>query len=189
MTQMSYAEVKYRNPAISTVDEYQFLINSVFDPDLTGGGHQPMGRDQLLGNIYGKYRVHTVAVKIQFATLYDSYVPTLLYVVPCNDTTALTTSLSAAIEQPRSWHNITPFGAPTPHFQGKFNLWDIWGKTRSQYLSDDITGAAYTTSPTEVIVLKVGAMSTDATKYVVYTYSILLQMEVECFDRFTLGQS
>lgn len=49
-----------------TLGLQRFKVNSVFDPDLTGAGHQPLYRDTFLGNsgagpgLYKRYRVHAV---------------------------------------------------------------------------------------------------------------------------------
>ena len=191
ITKMVYSEVVYRAPALAITDERQFILNSTYAPypGGAGGGHQPMGRDQFLGTIYNKYRVRTVKVTIQWAPLYQSYIGSCIYVVPSNDTTALNGTLTLAAEQPMAWTNLTPFGAPVPTYQRKLNLWDIWGKSKEQYLSDDITASNYTTSPVESIVLKVGMSSSDATQVVVYSFQILLEQEVECFDRASQPQS
>ena len=44
---------------------YQFRANSIYDPDLTGTGHQPRGRDQL-DLLYRRYQVYAVQVTVDF---------------------------------------------------------------------------------------------------------------------------
>jgi hypothetical protein len=44
------------NPAIGSVGVYQFSANGLYDPDITGTGHQPMGFDQLC-TYYNHYEV------------------------------------------------------------------------------------------------------------------------------------
>jgi hypothetical protein len=51
---------------------HQFRINSLYDPDLTGGGHQPLGRDTYSA-IYDYYKVlethvHVTHVSTQYVT-------------------------------------------------------------------------------------------------------------------------
>lgn len=41
---------------IASIAEYRFRCNSIFDPNLTGTGHQPMGRDQW-AELYQRYMV------------------------------------------------------------------------------------------------------------------------------------
>jgi len=189
MTKMRYSDVINRAPALAVTDERQFNLNSTFDPDLSGGGHQPMGRDELLGVIYGKYRVHSVAYELIFGCTNPGFTSSSLYVVPSNDTTALNTQLGRPNEQPFAWFALSQFGAPLPHCKRTINLWDLLGRTKAEYCADDVTAAAYTTSPVEALVLKVGSSSADATAVVVYSYLIVLDMVVECFDRFSQTQS
>jgi len=61
-------------PVISTSGSLgykQFRLNSLFDPDLTGTGHQPRYFDQLCGGAgpYNKYRVTDVEVTLEVAQL------------------------------------------------------------------------------------------------------------------------
>ena len=44
----------------------QFRINSIFDPNYTDGGHQPMGRD-LLATVYNYYRVLKTEISCELA--------------------------------------------------------------------------------------------------------------------------
>ncbi len=44
------------DPGVGLISEYVYRANSVFDPDFTGVGHQPMGFDEW-ANIYNRYTV------------------------------------------------------------------------------------------------------------------------------------
>lgn len=44
---------------------YEFKINSIYDPDLTGTGHQPVGRDEWMA-FYSRYRVLSAKCKASF---------------------------------------------------------------------------------------------------------------------------
>lgn len=44
----------------------RFSLNSLYDPDFSGGGHQPMQYDQLTG-IYKRYLVHACKVELEFS--------------------------------------------------------------------------------------------------------------------------
>lgn len=45
-----------------------FNLLSLFDPDTTGVGHQPIGFDQLMGTMYDHYTVTRAVVRVQFAS-------------------------------------------------------------------------------------------------------------------------
>jgi hypothetical protein len=51
---------------------YQFRANSIYDPDLTGIGHQPRGRDQL-ALLYEKYCVIGSKITVRFSSRDNLY--------------------------------------------------------------------------------------------------------------------
>ncbi len=46
VVKMRYVEAVTVDPAIATLGLWQFRANSIFDPDQTGAGHQPLGHDE-----------------------------------------------------------------------------------------------------------------------------------------------
>ncbi len=58
------------NPALASKSFHQFRANSLFDPDYTGIGHQPLGFDQLVTPFYNHYTV--VGSKITANFVYSS---------------------------------------------------------------------------------------------------------------------
>lgn len=66
MTRLNYSEILVMSMTLGNVlYTYQFR-NSIFDPDVTGGGHQPLWRDQLAA-LYTTYRVHGIKYKFTIA--------------------------------------------------------------------------------------------------------------------------
>jgi len=61
---------------------YVFRLRSMFDPDLTATGHQPRGRDQLVGLGYTHYKVHGVKIdcKMTYNTTESDY-PSNLFAI------------------------------------------------------------------------------------------------------------
>lgn len=53
------------NGGTATLSTYQYALNSVYDPYVTAGGHQPMGYDQLT-NFYQFCRVYGAKVTVTF---------------------------------------------------------------------------------------------------------------------------
>lgn len=51
------------NPTSGTADNYQFRMNSLFDPDLTGTGHQPAGYDQI-ATLYNRWLVTKCSIQV-----------------------------------------------------------------------------------------------------------------------------
>jgi hypothetical protein len=57
---LKYSEQVVLNPATGAVAYHQFRANDMFDPNLTGTGHQPMGFDQIMAwyNHFAVVRSH-----------------------------------------------------------------------------------------------------------------------------------
>lgn len=54
--------------------KHTFLLNSIFDPDYTGVGHQPYGRDQW-ATLYGKYMVTSAVVRVKWSNTATNNIP------------------------------------------------------------------------------------------------------------------
>jgi len=63
---LRYADTVTLTSTVGGQAFYQFRVNSLFDPDLSGTGHQPRGFDQLCSSAgpYLTYRVHGVSVRL-----------------------------------------------------------------------------------------------------------------------------
>lgn len=56
VVRMRYVAQFSLNPALGTPTFYQLSANGLYDPDITGGGHQPNGFDQMMA-LYNHYEV------------------------------------------------------------------------------------------------------------------------------------
>lgn len=59
------------HPTIGTADNFVYSMNSLFDPDTTGVGHQPLGFDQLMP-LYDHYTVIGSRARVNFTNYSDS---------------------------------------------------------------------------------------------------------------------
>lgn len=87
-TKLKYAENKVLSDAvggITTIQQYRG--NSIYDPDLTGTGNQPMGHDQWAA-FYSRYKVNACKINVQFlprsnlagaGNILVAIIPTVLY--------------------------------------------------------------------------------------------------------------
>ncbi len=94
----TYVKLKYRERVnlTGTSGNQVYRMNSLFDPNFTGGGSQPLGFDQWK-TFYGHYQVLGSAIKI--VTLNNSAVPAVMALYPSIDSTTLT-FIGEAREQP-----------------------------------------------------------------------------------------
>lgn len=61
---LRYVEEFTLDPADATTASYVFRINNVYDPNLTGGGHQPMFYDNY-STLYSKYKVNSATISFR----------------------------------------------------------------------------------------------------------------------------
>jgi len=182
-TTLRYSET-YQRTGLAVYD-YQFRLNSLFDPNYTGGGHQPKGFDQLAA-FYQRYRVYNVRWEVlQWST--NSAMASHLVVVPTNSSTSYTDA-SDAIEATYAKHTITYMYQPKK-LAGVVGLAALNGKTHVAYASDDTTQALVSTNPSEVLNLHVFSEALDGSTTLVLYQTVTLLYDVEFSDPVQLGQS
>lgn len=162
---------------------YVYRMNSTFDPDLTGTGHQPYGRDTLAG-LYNKYRVMEFAWNIEAVIISSAC---FLAVVPCPDNTITFASVNEAGEQPYAKSHPVA-GTYLSKFSGKVKLPNLLGQSISTYRGDDSNESVVGASPNNVPALQLviqGYTSTLAT----VALKVQLTYTVEYFILKSLVQS
>lgn len=180
ITKMKYSQTFALTAA---APQYNFRLNSIFDPDFTGIGHQPYGHDTL-NAVYNRYRVISCSYNI---TAYSGGSVVRVAVLPANDVMT-PVSVSEICENPRSKWVIQIPGGNTRLLKGKVYIPSLMGRNKQQYLADDRFQAAFGTNPLEAAILNVyGGDIADAGATIQCT--ITMNYLVECFDVRNLVQS
>lgn len=100
------------NPASGAAGDYVFSANGVYDPDVTGTGHQPRGFDQLTA-LYDSFVVTKSTMK---ATIFPQGPSTLAssgyLIVSLQARSTLSTTVEAAMEY--ATKRVTTYGASEP---------------------------------------------------------------------------
>lgn len=164
--------------------DYLFNLNSIFDPDLTGTGHQPLGFDQLK-LFYGQYRVIRTAWRITWCSALFSAVN----VIPNNSTTVFTGNPSTAREEPWAQYKYFGPGGNPITIRGQMNLHEICGKTRGNYNDDDVTAALISANPAQVCCLHIQPNSADGSTNITGSCNVHLSYDVEMFAPVLLSGS
>lgn len=101
-TKLRYQQFQTLNsaPALAT---QVIRANSLFDPNLTGVGHQPRGFDQLAGS-YKEYRVYGVLFDVSFKVTTGAYAYVGYSLIAHNQSGP--TSINGAIECRRSYNKL-----------------------------------------------------------------------------------
>lgn len=87
MTKMKYVSSFAIDPALGVVGVRVFSTNGLYDPDITGVGHQPRGFDQLMA-LYDHYTVCGSKISVQFSPRNNSTIPQTVGVALRDNATA-----------------------------------------------------------------------------------------------------
>lgn len=178
---MKYSEAVVTNSTLQY--NYAFNLNSIFDPNRTGTGHQPMGRDQL-AVLYNRYRVIGCKYIVQ---AYAGGSAIRYGVCPANEVKVFTTIAELA-ESPRAqWRLSVPGGTPTK-ISGYVSIPSLIGRSRAEYLADDRYQATFDSNPQELAILNISGLDIGEVG-VNLNWTIELVYIVEVFDPHPLSQS
>ena len=99
-TTLKYAQHLGINPSVGGCSGHTFAANGLYDPDISGTGHQPMGFDQI-AQLYLRYTVTAVRMKVSHLQQGSTTVVPGAFGIILNDDVSLTagTPLSKCAEQ------------------------------------------------------------------------------------------
>jgi len=95
--------------AAGSIANYVFSATGMYDPDITGTGHQPLGFDQWLGLFYNHYTVERAHIRATFFTQDASITGQAIVAIGLSDDTAIGTDLNTLLEQPT--YTYRPLGS------------------------------------------------------------------------------
>lgn len=190
VVKLKYVDLKSYDAgqAASTFNTYR--ANSVFDPDLTGAGHQPHGFDQW-SQFYGKWVVTHVKVTLrQLAVVTSNVIPSAIALVAHNETgdMPLEHGYTALAEQTNR-SKILVVGTNSTDNGGKFVSYSMnLAKFLGRPLGDEDYG---TTDGGPSAFTGISAVVTSIASNDPGSISISTELEytVKFFDQKTLGSS
>ncbi|AUW34326.1 capsid protein [Circovirus sp.] len=124
-------------------------LNSLYDPNMSGSGHQPYGYDQITA-LYRRYIVSGVKINITFTNPNDDGLVVAVMIQASGGVGAIAGQTADIIkEQPLSWtHPINNTGSQVCHFRQYLPLQKVEGLMKVQWIANqDQYGALYTASP------------------------------------------
>lgn len=181
IVKMKYSDVFTTNTGNGW--NYNYNLNSIFDPNRTGTGHQPYGHDQL-AVLYNRYRVISCSYVL---TAYSGAIPIRYACIPSNEV-KLYASIGELAENPRARFNVQIPSATLTKLTGKVYLPALTGRSKTQYMADDRYQASFGTSPQELGVLTMAAFGLQENTTDV-NWTITLEYTVEVFDPNPIAQS
>jgi len=192
IVKMKYAEsLNIVGPALGGLTQYAFNLNSIFDPNRTGFGHQPYGHDTM-ASIYNRYRViscnYVISGLAIGGTTGDSY--GIVAAMPANEVAAITGGVAEVQENPKCRFITQAPNDGSKVLRGTVSIPSLVGRTRAQYMADDRYQATFGSSPNELAVLNIFAgLLNGASEQITTKINVVLEYTVECFDFKQLAQS
>lgn len=163
--------------------DQKFRLNSIFDSDYTGSGHQPRGHDQW-SFLYEKYRVDACNIRLDCGST-----STGGYVSIVGDHSV--TSISDATQAPEMQNSITrtvQAGATTT-VSKHFSLPALSGLTKSQYEADDLNQALMSNDPGNQLIGHIVFVSSDVASVGVLNLMVTLTYYCTLFQPVQVAQS
>lgn len=134
------------------VAQYFYSANGMYDPDITGTGHQPLGFDQWIPTFYNHYCVYKSEISVTFySQIGDATGQTIAFLGLSDDTTTAAT-FTPMIENPSYKHKFVGSigsGHDVTTLKHSCNLPTQFGMTKEAYLSSDNKRGTSTGNPTE----------------------------------------
>jgi len=160
---LPYVEQFTLNATAASTDNYIFRANSLYDPNYSGAGHQPLGYDQWT-TFYTNWVVTQMNVKFTctppgLSTTAPSENNALVAVVPRRNDLTTFTSVSTALEQPYTRWMLAAGYATPPMLRMSLDCARFLGVSPSVYKSSLEYSGGIGANPTQVLYLIVLAGS------------------------------
>jgi hypothetical protein len=181
---LNYCDYDKMTASTGVLAKYQFRLNSCFDPDFTGTGHQPMGFDQWAA-YYNHYVVESVDYEVQLAPTGTVYTYTATYI---SDDTTVPLNYSEIQELGGVVAMGVPYASVNTHiFKGTVNIGKFFN--RENIASDNELRALTTANPTEIAYLSIYASNADIVTGQEFYFAIKLAYKVRFMEPKDLAPS
>lgn len=174
-------KMKYADSVLTDTDgQHVMNLNSLYDPDRTGVGHQPYGFDTL-SSLYNRYRV--ISCGWRATVCLSSTAPSIVVgCLPSNDSSILWSNMGALLENPRAKYITQNPGSTALVLRGKSYMPALMGRTKAQYMADDNYQAIVNSNPNELALLYLQSFSNVGEPLGSIRINIVLEYTVEWFD-------
>lgn len=187
--QMRYCtSIQLADPVGGVLDLHAFSANGIYDVDITGTGHQPLGRDQWADNFYNHYKVIKSKCTIKMVNEFVGSGAPVVSGAYLSDDLSVPTAWTTLTESGRGGYNVTTPGNTEQHklstaysakqfFKGQGTNWAA-------------LGSAVGANPTDQAYYIIYAQSADESNtFVARTYIVTIDYVVQFSEPKDLQQS
>lgn len=191
---LKYGSVISLNVSTGLGAGHVYTANGLFDPDITGTGHQPMGYDQMM-SLYHHYTVTTARIKATMVHLGSAGgTPALCGIVVSSDTAINTMDTAEEfLEHPqRSNYKLSGSvtGEPaTNQMNLQLDVAKFFGKTKSSMVNADLYRGAIGLNPAEQVYFHIMANSVSSADAGIVSFIVTIEYDVVFTEPKTLVQS
>lgn len=187
MTKMHYCEKLTLASPIGSYSIYRYQ-SSIFDPNLTGVGHQPYYHDQW-ALLYGKYRVYGFKYRVQMTNMGNNPVWVSIQQAPNDSVTG--SSIEYEWEKPanRGRFLLGPHNSTSARrtVKGFVNVRKLEGLSKGEFGGHEVYEANFGSSPSRVAKLQIEYEGDSVTSNVFCVVDLLYYTEL--FNRIEVGGS
>lgn len=182
---LRYVTTAVQTEAITGWTEYVMRANSIFDPDVTAAGHQPLGHDQI-ANLYQLYKVRASTITV-WAVQNQSSQPVAVYLAPAEGSAGIGVTCA---EYPGAQNVLVSQDTAGPNSMKLKSTVDIrkYSGNKGQPF-DDNYGASMGANPQDEVFWHIVAQNAIGGASVDVTYLIQVDYVLEAYNRVDLGQS
>jgi hypothetical protein len=153
-TKFKYASLFDTSLVAGAISDQVFRSNSLFDPDRTNAGHQPLGFDQIAA-LYNRYHVYGLSWHIDFATAADAY-HLRAGVVNGSFVYSTANNFLEFTESPLIQDAVASNGGQSTYFKRRTQFVDkFYGDDHVAYFTGERFGSTVVTNPSEIIDLHI----------------------------------
>lgn len=146
---MKYSDTFDTSLTTGAILDQVFRANSLFDPDRTNTGHQPLEFDQYFA-LYNRYHVYAISWHITLAGAADAY-HMCCGIVNGAETFTSSTDFRTFREGPMTRDYTSSYGSPALRASGHQPLYKYNGVGMRAYMTDDRFGSTMITNPSEIL--------------------------------------
>lgn len=184
-TKLNYSElITYTLSLPNTMSNYVFQT-SIYDPDFTSTGHQPMWRDTL-ATMYNRYRVFGIKYTIAIKNTNVSQM-TWAYIKHSDNSTSETNPNALRERREGISVMLDSLNGRTNMVRGYLSITKAYGLSKKEFYDDDGFIAAIGANPAKMAYLHIYTLTMNTTAII--HAQVDLQYYVEFMDRIDVGQS
>lgn len=182
-----YSDTQGLTSTSGALAKYQYRGNSLYDPDFTGTGNQPVGFDELM-LLYNKFRVMGSKITVR-ATVGATTQTDDLVVLPTVTSTLTGVSNDTIAEQPFAKRRIGKFGFITPTITQYTSTGAMYGQSKQAVRSEDDFAGDASNNPNNVWFWSISYQPVDRTSNQAIYFSCKIEYYCTFYERKVLTQS